>query len=546
MDPKERESLETQLRERRESIRLLKEEISKFIDPKDPQILQLEKNIRLHQRRVKEIEERLRVAAEAEAKPGRLIDERDFINRRLERQDLEDLNRPPFCQIYGPAGYGKRFMLMKLRDTYERRSWATGWLSFSDDAPARNSVWQAGAALLEELGGKPEGDLEHITAQLADLIASKGSNVVLFFDSVELAIPSVVEWIEDMLLSDLESTLRIDKVRAFFASRHPIKRKRPSLGHRFTFYRLSHFREADVGEMLNHFAKRDGVALPAEKSRVIVANLLRLTRGHPKCVKLLIDRLSPGYNPAIDSGRFVKERELFVELIKPVLYKEILSEAPQENMPAFRALSTFRRVTPDMISVLAEHLPGYDVSSPFSRQGFVNKFCDMGLVVRLEPGGILMYETDPVARHMFGLEQLFENENEYKKLHKLALRRVYMPRIEGKNEEGQPVSHPVAADWQVVYIPEALYHCCRLLQAEVQSETANLAELTDLLSVSLKQLRPAGEIPLADCIGAVRHAIETDMDLPPLISEVAGSNGYDVCTAMIDEFIREGQQDVVA
>lgn len=563
------DSLKKRLAEKQENLDLLKEKRAQTVSPAEVD-LQLEKDIRVTEKEIRRLQTAIERAEEvAQARQvhpcsrGSLASNlvnmpngRDFVNRKEEKRELADLNRLPFTQIYGPAGYGKTWLLAKLEEIYRKRyKWKPLWVSFSGKGSyaLRESKWQIAEALVSQLGGVPETTVEETLYKVAGLAANDHEGVVLFFDSIELTTDGIQLWIEDELPSILVSTPRISKVRAFYASRYKRSPRKNRYGHLYRTYRLSPFKKADILEMLEYFIHKDEtklddeIKLPSDLPEKYAQNILDLTSGHPKCAKFLIDWLSPHYNRVLDDrDRLCKRKELFERRVKPVIYDEILSELDPDDLTWLKEIAFFRRLTPSMIATLEQNdrLKEANVATEISRVDFVYKFVDIGLIAPPEGGPATMYEIDPVVRRVLTLELLFGDRARLADSHRLALE-IYDRWISGEDDNGEPFPGSPSCEQQVAYILEALYHHCSLLQVDERDQHDCKKHLGAQLTRHIAELKsPTHEIPLFVHLDNLRDGLVSDSDLPHLIRSLAGQSVYEYLVVTIEEAARDAAKRV--
>jgi len=455
---------------------------------------------------------------------------RRFVNREDELEYICTRATKPYIEIHGFAGCGKTELLKEVADRHELTGmWVQAFISFEDQRASiepldlvaeimrqtlgrepdrRRLMSRAQAEIAGEKGIKlaqvPESETkaraaELAAAELGDYLAHQ--RVLLLFDSSERIPEPILRWIESVLIPTLEEKVldSQEQLRFVFAGRSPLPWHSPLVKKNLHVRPLTPFSKGAVGAMLDSFAAlklRD--ALSKRKRTAIIASVLDITSGHPKCIHNVLREIKDReFDVASDDFEREKER-LFEEHVSLVVEDEILGKVKEDIRDIFRIVCVFRSLSADILDVLRQ-------------EGYVNKhFTDaLTLLGRLRGTYLLgrpepppMYPIDPVVRRILAMSMELKSPDRYRELNELALRTF-----------DDLLDQAPMGELPVVYLNEALFHQLQLWRFEGQSSDEVKEQLQNTLEGYLERLWPEEPHLRISLLENLKHRLEHDEEL---------------------------------
>lgn len=535
-------AIRVQIKNYRDSIASKDVDISQYGDPLDLRVSEinnqkelLKKKLEVCEGLLSEIEQDLAAKRKQRAQKA-WRDSSDgnldlhFANRDEELQQLSNLDVIRWGYIVAPAGYGKSALLRRLDQRYTKKGWATARMTFDERlggeraSAARGSRLMTLHLLIESAGG-PDIPVESSTSKaLARALGAKSKRAILFFDSLDQAEESIVVWIEDVLLKELEEQrVFLNEVRAFFTRRYK-DGKRPERwtnGHMATF-KLSAFRHDHVRQVVAKRPPYDG--MEPNQQRALAWDLMELCLGHPRCVANLLDHEGDG--PELDPDYRFKNREEIQAIVQKTIETEIIDEIIKSDRLSLDAIFTvfvMRRIMPEFLDRFQEDevLSNYLSSDLSSASDFITLFTnETRLVTRNYNGkGGIGYETDPVVRYFSTNTLMRLNPERYDYLQNRMLK-FYEDNIAAERRT------PGKADVLKWAILEALFHLCRLLLNSGRDRSGCLQTVKEKIE-EWKEGQIPTDIFIDDFSEEIAGGIQSDYDLPLLLKQVTGERGLE-------------------
>lgn len=490
------------------------------------------------------------------------------MNREDELEYICTRATKPYIEIYGFAGCGKTELLQEVADRYElTRMWVQAFISFEDQQISqqismepldliaeimrqtvgreldRRLVSRAQAEIATEKGIEPaevpESETKALAAklaatELADHLAHQ--RTLLLFDSSEWVPTPILQWIEGVLIPTLEDKMLDpqEQLRLVFAGRSPLPWRSPLVKENLYLWPLTPFSEGAVGAMLDNFAAlklRD--SLSKRKRAAIIAGVLDITSGHPKCIRNVLEEIAH-QEFDIPADYFVTDQaRLFEQHVEPVVEREVLGKVPEELRNIFCLVCIFRRLMPDTLGLLIqERQAGRDFPDPMLLLG------ELRAKTRLiAPKPAPMYDIDSVVRRILAMKMELKELDRYRQLNKLAATN-YEHWVLGRDAAGEPLRHPATGELQVAYVVEALFHLARVLHIEGEESDEAAQAMQGKLNGYLQALHPSlGPADLPRQAEQLKNSLEHDHELLAEVGALVPDNGYRVLVDPMEAFL---------
>jgi hypothetical protein len=288
-----------------------------------------------------------------------------FINREVELKELTHPLAPPYILVEAPAGYGKSFLLERVRGELEKAGWIVCLIDLSNNTAATREKM---TFLRTVYGCLPDDAIEDKSIPLPEradrALSSLGSRLVghmtaggkplaLLLDGVEaIRKPAFAKWIRDKFIYELgergqgpaDSRFRCIVAGRYIAETWQDQRGKYTLAReRFGRpIRLSPFTFEVVLEAVARLARDRGLHdLPREAREHVARAVLIISGGHPQCLVNLLVEISVEYDlnpwhPLLDDLR-----ELFERHVEQSCYA-IHYDMPEELAELYPFLCLFR------------------------------------------------------------------------------------------------------------------------------------------------------------------------------------------------------------
>lgn len=435
--------------------------------------------------------------------------ELDFITHKLAA--AEGLYRP-FVEVIGVRGIGKSWLLAHIQHLYqwnglESRKVKPPTVCALADLKEYQKVGQ-GAALLGMMAEQLRDQLGDVRSDYAEHWPAPGEAVpagsfvelvraltahftpILIFDTVELAEPALLEWLETEVLFDL---LRTERVLVVVSGRKKMRWKEFEVRRRRDLLEVGAFRRSAARQQLDKL-----------EAGTIADPLYEYTAGHPGANRILRDeliQLSERTRRPLDAVLVREKAEEVAAILKQkVVEAYFLSLAEDWLQPLLRAISVLRQFHPTTLRDFAIQFeqPGCG-GKPYTeeRGGFyldaVRAMVDTTLVAwRSTLGG---YALAPVMRRIMSHQSLLEDKEDFIRRNEFAavLYERWM-RTDPDRSSG--------------FLLEWLYHRGQVLLAE----TGELTTLPDEFQTKLQELPRT-----LDVTAALYDGLEHDDELEDVL-----------------------------
>ncbi len=279
--------------------------------------------------------------------------------------------------IDAPAGYGKSQLLRKLREDYTKEGKQCACVDFEDTTEATRIRKQIAAQLNISYGGKNLS-----TTQLLKDINKLGGDVVLFFDSVEKASESDLEWLLENFVPKCENRLPNINFLVIFAGRNmdsgDYNRRKRWKTEKFETIKLSEFSLSVIERVIRNKLKAIDTGFSYEMYKDWAERILKLSGGHPRSIRnLILEELLPtkGFLPTSREG----EIELFTKHVEPQIKEVIDKETLSEDLyQALDSIFVFRSFYTEHFSFLQEKMK---ISQSLDPLGTLQKLANRGLII---------------------------------------------------------------------------------------------------------------------------------------------------------------------
>lgn len=488
------------------------------------------------------------------------IELKGFANRDLEIEYICNQAKLPFVEVHGAVGCGKTELLRQARKLYRLKEppWSSSLISmvgmdeFGVISQLSSEIlgWTIEHDRLREEVGE---DVERAARQeeripttvemdlaaaargadrLADAFRSR--QLALFFDDMERAQPSAINWLEKVFLRKLwdrhyEPHAR---VRVVFAGRTLTRWQTWFIKQRRFGLTLVPLDEVAVTEMLRSaVALTIKAPLSRQTNDQMVKRILWLSGGHPAAIRNLLQHLAERqfavYMGDLSGGApdyFEQQRRgLFMAHVYPVI-EPVLRGLSDETQEQVRSLSIYRRFNVAMLEeVLQVEHPGITKSS-----GEILKELK-GAYLMQEPRVNPLDSLDPMVRHILAQWLEIEKPVRYIRLHILAVAQFdrWIDEMRGGRFDSEY--------WRT-YITESLFHRATLVRLAKESADRLGRVFRDCIK-DIAELAGSGEAGAA-ILKQLRPLLENDRELLTTVVAALREEGFNELLETVDEQIR--------
>ncbi len=465
----------------------------------------------------------------------------EFVNRAYELDLICKPGAPRFTVVDGAAGFGKTYLLHKIKESYEsneREIWKAAYIDLKHDQVMHSDdsriAWPRIAdTIMRRLAPSPspkslltEADEENIVNKLVPFLNRQKANILLLLDSVEVLPRSTSAWLK-RLVYGLDDGLRHGhrKLRVVFSGRYVSDWGRGA-PFALTTIPLSPFNSMAVREMVDRRANALETHPTTKYLDELTWQVLHISGGHPKGICDILDNVvEAGFifgniEHAFYRLEFQKNGQsgsLFTICIEPII-QTLIRDVDMPLAEVLQRMSPVRRFDQEILdSLLKERLitaSGYKSSWELIRDMLRTHL--IGLPTRSDP----MF-SDQIVRRMLAMQLQLNDYDFYRKM----------------NAQAQTLFHERACkhgevDTEVrrVAIIESLYHTLQLASAE---ETGDVIQntLVEKLNTYLTGIdNPRDMMQLQD-------ALTHDVELNDLINRRTGNNTSRVFLDTIEDQI---------
>ncbi len=340
-----------------------------------------------------------------------------------------------FIELFGPGGVGKTYILKNL-NTRSNKIF-TIYLDLKGKTNAdKDWVIQQAVGILEGRAvTHPAGLIDLVTAIIRVKREQRKSLFIFLFDSATEENLKLIDWLtgnegllnnndfyEMLGMRSIQSPRELIKI--VVASRQPLVKTNIATNcgvQRIPLYPLS--RSLDTSRdllklMLDEIARTNELELLSEDANVIIDQILYLTRGHPKCAKLLLF--------AIANNHFLYRnapwKEYFKNYVIPVIQTEMLASLNPDIIPVFWVLSVFRQFDQRLLGVLLSRkvIAGDPRMDDRLYAGQLREMLNKSNLV-IEPQTGPTHAINPVVRRVLSLGMEYFQPERFRRVNSLAL-----------------------------------------------------------------------------------------------------------------------------
>ncbi len=477
--------------------------------------------------------------------PVSAYDRFEFANRTEELRLACPTGARPFILISAPAGYGKTYLLHRLRRRYEHEesvSWRAGYVDLKPSAVMRGK--DEGVALLymvnaliasfhqrppvrEIRSGADETAIYHRLSTFLTGQLSNSPGALVMWDGVEVLPDETGTMLQNMMVK-LSQHLQAQhkKLVVVFSGRYVRNWGKGISDAARTTIVLTPFDSAVVRQMIAERAARLNIALPSEAYLDdLTWNVLDLSGGHPHGICSVVDRISED-NLVFDELAYaffsVNEYHygehvgtLYQVCIEPIIHV-LTDELEPLLRPIFQRLSPVRRYSPAILDYLVDkHLI---TLPPHIGDGWalLKAMQDTHLVRKPTKGDRM--SSDHIVRRMLAVQLRITDKQEFARINAAA-----EELFDGWAGNRSRIE---AQLWWTAVI-ESLYHT---LQPEPQEPTPDA--LRDV--VLGKARRYMAQITDDEDLDQLDDALDKDQEFKDLLRRRTGDRTLQLLTDLFD------------
>jgi hypothetical protein len=474
-------------------------------------------------------------------KRGRLTLSVEFVNRARELEMICNPGAPRFVVIDGAAGYGKTYLLRKIKETYQgygRPVWKVALIDLKSDPQMRstdsNVVWpciakaiirqfepvHGGAPTTSELAGGA------ISSVLVAFLARQAANILLLFDGVEILQRDTSGWLK-RLIADVDRGLqRVPReLRAVFAGRYAGDWGRGA-PYAMRHMPLSPFDRVAVRDMVEQVALASGVQATPDYLAELAGWLLDISGGHPRGICEVLDVISaagfifPDLEFVFLEMQFQVDGQrgtLFELCIKPII-EELLQGVDASLREVLATISPIRRFDVELLDALLDR-------GVFAAPGYLSSWDLIRALLKTRlispPTDNPMY-SDQIVRRMLAMQLQIKDPERFREINACAQDIFHRWALDSKT---------VRADIRRVASLESLYHT---LQLEPQGSLSDAIQ--QKLERGLEEYLSGMQDPTS--IYQLQYALNHDQELNDLIERRAGSTAVPALLDVIDRHLK--------
>jgi hypothetical protein len=465
-----------------------------------------------------------------------------FINRVYELDMICQPGAPRFIVVDGAAGYGKTYLLDKIKESYEKNDhqpWKAALVDLKSDpqmtSTDSNVAWPCIAnAIVEQFGsvqrttrlvsnGSAAGT---ISGLLVPFLARQKADILLLFDSVDVLPRETSVWLKH-LFSDLDQGLQQVpcELRVVLAGRFTVDWRRGASFPIFTLS-LSPFGRVAVRDMVEQIVIANEFTARQEYLADLSWWVLHISGGHPQGICQVLDVISsagfifPDLEFAFLKMEFKhngKTGTLFELCIKPIIEEILASIEDPALCEVMARISPIRRFDAELVDLLEER--GVMSAPKFSTSwDLIRALLRTRLIS--PPTKDPMY-SDQIVRRMLAMQMQIVNPELFREIN-LRAQEIF------HNWASDP--REIRNDIRRVAILECLYHTLQL-----EARNCPPSEIQEKLSQKLVEylagIREQGSVH------RLWYALDQDHELNDLIERRAGRAAVSNLLDIIDSFL---------
>jgi hypothetical protein len=468
----------------------------------------------------------------------------EFVNRDHELDSICKPGMPRFTLVDGAAGFGKTYLLHKVKEFYEhnqRELWKAAYIDLKQD-PAMQSedtsiaqLYIANAIIKQFASSSPmpvisaEVGEQGIVNMLVPFLIRQKADVLLLWDGVEVLSHSTSGWIK-RLMYDLDQGLQRGnrKLRVVFSGRYiSISDWGRGAHYPLQTISLSPFNSMTVYEMIGSIAK----TLDIQPDRLYLSELtwhvLHISGGHPQGICRVLIKIAeagfilPDIKHAIFEMKFQNGGQfgtLFQICIEPII-QTLVRDLRETLLDTFKKLSPIRRFDPEILTYLLQknlimthdNQSGWDLIREMLRTHLISA-----------PNQSERMFSDQIVRRMLAMQLQLNNKKLFNEINEKAqeLFDKWACKRELVNTEV----------WRVAVI-ESLFHTLQLASQNKSASTLQNTLIERLNTYIVGTNDPRDLLQLKD-------ALARDVELNDLISRYTGNNTMQILLDLVENQIR--------
>lgn len=467
----------------------------------------------------------------------------EFVNRAYELDLICKPGAPRFILVDGAAGYGKTYLLHKVKEFYEsneREAWKTAYIDLKHDEEIRsedsnlvrpriaNAIVQQFRSSLSNIQPFSFGaDEEDIINDLVTFLNELNADILLLLDSIEILPRLTAAWLKN-LVYELDQGLRNGQqnLRVVFSGRYVSDWGRGA-SYPLKTISLSSFDRVVVREMIDGRAKVRKKQPRTQYLEELTWQVLYLSGGHPQGICDVLDKITNAGFISRNIERTLFRRQfrenghegtLFQICIEPII-QTLLSGLSDPLADVFKKLSPIRRFDPEILDdflqagliVAPKYTSSWDLIRDMLRTHLINP-----------PNASERMFSDQIVRRMLAMQLMLSDIDLFNEINANA-QRVFHERA----CKQQPSNTEV---WHIAVI-ESLYHT---LQLASRKEPAS--ELRTILIKKLQTYIETTRDP-RDLL-QLKGTLAQDVELNDLLDRHTGDNTMQILLDLIEDRIR--------
>ncbi|MBE2200384.1 MAG: hypothetical protein IAE79_17345 [Anaerolinea sp.] len=457
----------------------------------------------------------------------------EFVNRAYELDLICKPGAPRFILVDGAAGYGKTYLLHKIKGSYENsnlETWKAAYLDLKQDPVMRSedshiiARSQIANAIVLQFSASPsfiipsDAGERAIISKLVPFLNRQKANVLLLWDGVEVLPRSTSVWLKH-LMYELDRGLNKGqrKLRVVFSGRYVSDWGRGA-PYPLKTIPLSPFNSMAVHEMIALRASAMGMQPDRQFLDDLTWQVLNISGGHPQGICSVLDKITEvGFIFQDIEFSFFRDQfqngqqtgTLFQICIEPIiktLINGLRDPLPQALSEVFRKLSPVRRFDLEILDYfLQEKLltaPEYNSSWELIRDMLRTRLIS-------PPTANDPMFSDQIVRRILAMQIQLNDSDFFNKMNTQAQKLFH--------ERACKREHVNTEVWRVAVI-ESLYHTLQLTPPDEQ-QTKLRGTLIERLKTYLANVEdPRDRLQLTQ----LQDALIRDVELNDLINRRTG------------------------
>jgi len=463
----------------------------------------------------------------------------EFVNRAYELDLLCKPGAPRFVLVNGAAGYGKTYLLRKVKETYEkeREGWKTASIDLTKDPQMTSEdcqlAWSciANAVAQQWLSSQDEmpaisveaGEAAIIGALVPSLVRQR-ANILLLFDNIEVLPPTTSAWLK-RLVYDLDRGVKLARreLRVIFAGRY-VGDWGEGTPYALSTLSLSPFNLVIVRTMVEQVVQTPTEPVEPDYLDDLAWWILHISGGHPRgiCEVLQVIKAAGSIFPDLEFAflnmQFTcngRQDVLFRLCIEPIIDK-LLQSVESRLRAVLASISPIRRFDQELLdTLLAQDIiaaPGYQ-----SSWRLIRALLQTHLISPPTAGDPMF--SDQIVRRMLAMQMQIQDPDRWRQINKRVLD-VFHNWALG--------SGPSDAQVRRTAIIESLYHALQLEPQDAMADAIQerLVQRLDEYLAGIQNMRD---------ILQLHNALSQDTELKDLITQRAGNQAFSALLNVVDQ-----------